>query len=339
MHSDYKGNGSFVEWYGNFKLHKHLTLFTSFDHRWQNTDQYYFSKSSYGDYATSLSSDSAKINISSISSSLVYNTEKGFNVELGGRINTHSMYGNNLTYTFNPSYLVNNKWKFAFNLSSAFKAPTLYQLYDGFSGQPNLKPETSVNTELAISFIGTQHFNLSAVGFIRNTKNGIDYDYINYKYYNYNSKQEHGIELESRYQFKKWNASFNYTYVNGNVNAQNFIYNPATYVYDVKGDTTYAYLTRIPKNTLNLHVSYQFNEKLQIAVFEKIVDQRFEPQYMSAPIEMPGFQLTDFHIQYNINKKITVNAGLKNIFNKQYQEVYGYATRGRNYIIGVRVGL
>jgi vitamin B12 transporter len=90
---------------------------------------------------------------------------------------------------------------------------------------------------------------------------------------------------------------------------------------------------------LNLHVSYQFNEKLQIAVFEKIVDQRFEPQYMSAPIEMPGFQLTELHIQYNLNKKITVNAGLKNIFNKQYQEVYGYATRGRNYIIGVRVGL
>ena len=339
MQSDYKGNGSFVEWYGNFKLHKHLTLFTSFDHRWQNTDQYYFSKSSYGDYATSLSSDSAKINISSISSSLVYNSEKGLNIELGGRINTHSMYGNNLTYTFNPSYLVNNKWKFAFNLSSAFKAPTLYQLYDGFSGQPNLKPETSVNTELAISFIGTQHFNLNAVGFIRNTKNGIDYDYINYKYYNYNSKQERGIELESRYQFKKWNAYLNYTYVNGNVNAQNFVYNPATYGYDVKGDTTYAYLTRIPKNTLNLHVSYQFNEKLKIAVFEKIVDQRFEPQFMSAPIEMPGFQLTDLHIQYNLNKKITVNAGLKNIFNKQYQEVYGYATRGRNFVVAARIRL
>jgi vitamin B12 transporter len=60
---------------------------------------------------------------------------------------------------------------------------------------------------------------------------------------------------------------------------------------------------------------------------------------MSAPIEMPGFQLTDLHIQYNLNKKITVNAGLKNIFNKQYQEVYGYATRGRNFVVAARIRL
>jgi vitamin B12 transporter len=70
-----------------------------------------------------------------------------------------------------------------------------------------------------------------------------------------------------------------------------------------------------------------------------MVDKRFEPQFMSAPTEMPGFQLTDLHLQYSINKQITIQSGLKNIFNKQYQEVYGYAARGRNYVVGVRVGL
>ena len=335
IQSDYKGKASSVEWYGNFKLHEHLTVFSSIDNRWQNTDQYYFSKSSFGDYSSNLASDSAKINISSISGSLVYNNEDGLNVEFGGRLNTHSKYGSNFTYTFNPSYVLNNKLKFAFNLSSAFKAPTLYQLYDGFSGEPNLKPETSVNSELAISLLGIDRFKLRAVGFIRNTSNGIDYDYINYKYYNYNSKQEKGIEIESNYQFKKWNASMNYTNVNGNLNAQNFVYNPATYGFDAKGDTTYRYLTRIPKNTFHFNISYALNEKIQFAVFQKIAGKRYEPQYMSVPIEMPGFQLTDFHAVYKLNKYITLNTGLKNIFNKQYQEVYGYATRGRNYVISI----
>jgi vitamin B12 transporter len=269
----------------------------------------------------------------------VYNGDKGLNIELGGRLNLHSLYGTNLTYTFNPSYILKNQWKFAFNLSSAFKAPTLYQLYDGFSGQPNLKPETSVNSEFAISYLGTKNLLIRAVGFVRNTQNGIDYDYINYKYYNYTSKQEKGVEIETRYQFKKWNTALNYTFVNGALTAQNFIYNPNTWGYDAKGDTTYLFLTRIPRNTLNIHLSYQLNEKLQLAVFHKMVDKRFEPQFMSAPIEMPGFQLTDFHLQYSINKQITIQAGLKNIFNKQYQEVYGYAARGRNYVVGVRVGL
>jgi len=339
MQSDYAGRGSFAEIYGNFKLSKHLTLFSSADHRWQQTDQYYFSRSAYGDYTTELSSDSAKISISSISSSLLFNNEKGINIELGGRLNAHSMYGTNFTYTFNPSYIYNNKWKFAFNLSSAFKAPTLYQLYDGFSGQPNLQPETSVNSEFAVSYVGNKNFLVRAVGFARNTNNGIDYDYINYKYYNYTSKRENGIEIEARYQYKKLNAAANYTYVNGELTAQNFVYNPNTWGYDAKGDTTYPYLTRIPKNTLNINIAYQINQKLQLAVFQKIVDQRFEPQFMAAPIEMPGFALTDVHAQFVINKNISLNAGLKNIFNKQYQEVYGYAARGRNYLVGVRIRL
>ena len=338
MQSDYKGNSYFVEWYGNFKLHQHLTLFTALDHKWQHTDQYYFSTSNYGDYSSKLSSDSAKISISSISSSLVYNGKQGINIELGGRLNVHSMYGNNFTYTFNPSYVLKNRWKLAFNLSSAFKAPTLYQLYDGFSGQPNLKPETSTNAEFALSYLGIKHFESRFVLFERNAKSGIDYDYINYKYYNYNSKKEKGIELEARYQRKKWNASINYTHVNGTLSAQNFIYNPTTYGFDVKGDTTYNYLTRIPKNTFHLSFSYQLNAKFHFALYQKIVDKRFEPQYMSVPIEMPGFQLTDLHLQYVLNKNISLSGGLKNVFNKKYQEVYGYATRGRNYLVGMKVG-
>ena len=53
-------------------------------------------------------------------------------MELGGRYNNHSKYGDNFTYSFNPSYLIQNQFKLFFNLSTGFKAPSLYQLYGQF---------------------------------------------------------------------------------------------------------------------------------------------------------------------------------------------------------------
>jgi len=39
--------------------------------------------------------------------SLFFKTRDGLNIELGGRFNHDNKYGDNFTYSFNPSYLVN----------------------------------------------------------------------------------------------------------------------------------------------------------------------------------------------------------------------------------------
>ncbi len=95
------------------------------------------------------------INQGSIYTSLFYN-KNNFNVELGGRYNNHSKYGTHYTYTFNPSYIINNNWKIYASIASGYKAPSLYQLYSSY-GNPNLKPETSVNYEAGVQY-GDQHF-------------------------------------------------------------------------------------------------------------------------------------------------------------------------------------
>ena len=336
IQSDYKGRSSYLEALGNVDLGKQVKLLIGLEHRWQNTDQYYLSLSSFGKYETTLSDDSAKTSISSGFASVVYNNEKGFNLESGIRFNKHSRFGNNMTYTINPSYIIAEKFKIAFNLSSAFTAPTLYQLYDGYSGNRKLNPETSVSSEVSLQYIGNKQFNARITGFARRLRNGIDYNYINNKYFNNAIKKDRGLELEAGYVSGKWNIKMNHTLLKGEVTTTNFVYNASTWSYTAKGDTTYSHLFRVPQSNLNISAGYQLSNKIYLSISQRFAGKRFEPIYGGKPKQLNAFNTTDVFAQYQLGKRIKLYAGCKNIFKQQYQEVMGYTARGRNYVFGVR---
>ena len=336
IQSDYKGRSSYLEALGNVDLSKQVKLLIGLEHRWQNTDQYYLSLSSFGKYATTLSDDSAKTSISSEFASIVYNNEKGFNLESGIRFNQHSRFGNNMTYSINPSYIIAEKFKIAFNLSSAFTAPTLYQLYDGYSGNRTLNPETSVSSEVSLQYIGNKQFNARITGFARRLRNGIDYNYINNKYFNNAIQKDRGLELEAGYVSGKWNIKMNHTLLKGEVTTTNFVYNASTWSYTAKGDTTYSHLFRVPQSNLNISAGYQLSNKIYLSISQRFAGKRFEPIYGGKPKQLNAFNTTDVFAQYQLGKRIKLYAGCKNIFNQQYQEVMGYTARGRNYVFGVR---
>jgi vitamin B12 transporter len=336
IQSDYKGRSSYLEALGNIDLSKQVKLLIGLEHRWQNTDQYYLSLSSWGKYENTLSDDSAKTTISSGFASAVYNNEKGFNLESGIRFNQHSRFGNNMTYTINPSYIIAEKFKVAFNLSSAFTAPTLYQLYDGYSGNRGLNPETAVSTEVSLQYIGNKQFNARITGFARKLRNGIDYDYINNRYFNNAIQKDRGLELEAGYISGKWNIKLNHTLLKGEVTTTNFVYNASTWSYTAKGDTTYSHLFRVPQSNLNIAVGYQLSNKIYLSIAQRFAGKRFEPIFGGKPKQLDAFNTTDVFAQYQLGKKIKLYAGCKNIFNQQYQEVMGYTARGRNYVFGVR---
>ena len=336
IQSDYKGRSSYLEALGNVDLSKQVKLLIGLEHRWQNTDQYYLSLSSFGKYATTLSDDSAKTSISSEFASIVYNNEKGFNLESGIRFNQHSRFGNNMTYSINPSYIIAEKFKIAFNLSSAFTAPTLYQLYDGYSGNRTLNPETSVSSEVSLQYIGNKQFNARITGFARRLRNGIDYNYINNKYFNNAIQKDRGLELEAGYVSGKWNIKMNHTLLKGEVTTTTFVYTASTWSYTATGDTTYSHLFRVPQSNLNISAGYQLSNKIYLSISQRFAGKRFEPIYGGKPKQLNAFNTTDVFAQYQLGKRIKLYAGCKNIFNQQYQEVMGYTARGRNYVFGVR---
>ena len=300
----------------------------------QQTTQHSLSISDFGPYETSLSGDSAKINIYSLYASGFFNYKDRFFLEMGTRFNHHSLYGDNMTYTINPSVLIKN-FKVFVNLSSAFKAPTLYQLYDPVSGYNMLKPEKSVSFEAGVQYNALENrWQSRAVFFQRKLKDGIDYSFVDYRYFNNNSATDKGIELESYYKKDKLNLSANYTYVDGEVNTIKYVYDPNSFSYIPDGDTTYNYQFRRPAHTLNISAGYQFTKHLFVSTNLRFAGKRYEPRFQEAPIPLDPYQVADLYTEYKFTPKFRVFLDLKNIFNTGYIDIYGFNTRERNFMAG-----
>jgi vitamin B12 transporter len=337
--AEYKGLSHFAELYANFAAGKSITFLAGTDARWQQTDQTSLSISSYGPYETSLSKDSAKISIYSLYASGFYHYKNSFFLELGTRFNHHSMYGDNLTYTINPS-LVIKQWKLFINLSSAFKAPTLYQLYDPVSGYAGLKPEKSANLEAGIQYSAFGNaFQARTVYFQRKGKDGIDYSFVDFRYFNNNSATDKGLELESFYRKGKWNLSANYTYLNGEVNTIKYRYDPNSFSYIPDGDTSYNYQFRRPAHSVNISAGYQFTKQLFVSTNIRFAGKRYEPRFQEAPIPLDQYHVADLYAEYKFNQKFRLFVDLKNILNAGYIDIYGFSTRRRNFMAGASIQL
>ena len=241
-------------------------------------------------------------------------------------MNIHSEYGNNLTFTFNPSYLIKNKAKVFGNLYSAFKTPTLYQLFDQSAGNADLSPEKGIIAEAGAELFSVKSFKARLVGFYRNTKDAIVYTFnpstFESKYLNVSKQTNYGAELEAGYTAGKLSITANYTYTNGKT----------TSAYDGTGsplgkDTSYFNLYRIPKHAINLNAGVQITKAFFVSTQIHSVSKREEFIYGSDPEILKAYTTIDLYSEYKFAKNIKLFLDLKNITNKQYFDFLGYNTR------------
>jgi vitamin B12 transporter len=208
---DYFGRAHFIETYANINLGQGFSWLQGADYRFSSMNSQSLSISSYGAYTDAFKDTSHSQ--ASLYSSLFYNApNEKLNIEVGGRMNVHSRYGSNYTYTFNPSYNFSKRFRVFGSIATAFKAPTLYQLYSSY-GDPALQPERSTTYEAGTQYT-TSLLTARAVYFHRRIKDGIDFDYINYIYFNSAKQTVNGLELETT--VKPVNAltvTLNYTYL------------------------------------------------------------------------------------------------------------------------------
>lgn len=333
--ADYTGRTHFAEVYNSWLL-KNMEILAGADYRFNTTDQSYYSTGSFGPYTAPPLA--AKMNQFSPYASLVYKNNKGFTAELGGRWNKHSEYGNNFTFTVNPSFAINNKVKVFANLYSAFKAPTLYQLFDAFAGNATLKREKGLVTEAGAAVSVAKALRLKAVGFYRNTEDAIVYTYnpasFESKYLNVSEQKNYGAEFEMNYSKGKLSLDANYTYTDGET----------TSAFDGTGspigkDTTYFNLYRIPKHATNFSLGVQATKAIFIRAQARSVSKREEFIYGSSPEILKAYTTIDLYGEYKFDKVFRLFLDLKNITNKEYFDIRGYNSRKFNFTTGVRFQL
>ena len=259
-------------------------------------------------------------------------------VEVGGRLNHHSEYGNNFAFNFNPSYFIHKSVKLFTNISTGYKTPSLYQLFSEYGNQ-DLKPETSLNLEGGLQYFSTSgKFSARGTWFNRRTKDVINFffDPVTYRsqYINQDRQKDHGFELEgSSTLAQKVQLKLIYTYVTGNI----------TTIQNGK-DTTYFNLLRRPKSNLVASASSQLTHSLYIFLQANAVgssrDVYYDASFQAKDIRLKKYFLLNIYSEYALfHNSLKLFADLRNVLNKKYADVYGYNTAGFNAYGGIRFQL
>ena len=89
---------------------------------------------------------------------------------------------------------------------------------------------------------------------------------------------------------------------------------------------------RIPKHKVNFQAGYEISKSTFTSVSYQYTHQRFENSFV--PL-LDSFSVVNFYLSHKALKgKITFFAGLDNLLNEAYEDIPGYATKGRNARVG-----
>lgn len=318
----YAGNKKTVELFANYGVGKHLQLLAGIHYNKQKMND------------NTATPPNPEVTLTSPYASVFLKNVGGFNLEVGGRYNKHSKYGENFTYNISPSFTVHQSVKLFVNYATAFKAPTLTSLYGAYGANPDLKPEKSATLEAGIQTSLAKKFDWRVVYFTRETKDIIIYG-PNFQVVNLDLQKDHGVEIEpTLYLTRQLRVKISYAYVDGKVTTQKN-----------DKDTTYSNLIRRPKHSMSLNIGYQFTKHLfastQISHFSKRSDLFFNNStFEQEPVSLSPYSLWNAYAEYSFaNNRIKLFADVKNITNTKFTEIYGYATQGFNMTGGIRIAL
>jgi vitamin B12 transporter len=240
-------------------------------------------------------------------------------VHAGLRLNTHSLYGAQLVYNINPSWVLpinsNAYLKLFASLSTAYITPSLFQLYTVWGGNKNLQPERDENAEAGFSVVLDKKVQSTFAYYYRTEMNAIGYSallqYINVDVNRYVSGLTADVKWDMNSMFS---VSVNYAYTHVNL--------PQTF-FRIPGHKTGASLAFTSKGT-SAQVRYLNTGK------------RTDSNYPDEVV-LSAYDLVDVYVaQALYKKKFNVFMTVNNLLNEDFVAVYGYTTQGRNFSAGMK---
>ncbi len=304
----------------NYSLAKEFDITSGADFKYSSTNQ-------YGTYDT-IRSNIAHNSIGSVYTSLFYKAGI-FHMELGGRYNNDSKYGDKFTYTVNPSLYLADQLKVFGTIASAYKSPSLYQLFSPY-GNTGLKPETTTSYEAGFDWeIIKNTLSFNTVFFKYNTSDVIYFKGLAVSpygiYENGERQKDKGFESELKYNSDGLTASAYAAYITGTLTDENGVNTGNLY--------------RRPRNTYGINVYYQFVKSFSAGINYKYTGDRTDENFANFPatiVTLKHYNLVDAHLQYQACKQISLFADLKNLFDAKYTDWLGYNTRGFNFMAGIK---
>ncbi|TVZ59332.1 vitamin B12 transporter [Flavobacteriaceae bacterium MAR_2010_105] len=279
----------------------------------------------------SIDPETATFNIFDPYANVVYVSDFGLQINAGARFNNHSEYGSHLVYSLNPSFKKDINFGYIKGLASystAYITPSLYQLFEPTYGNSELKPEENTTIEAGAELHIKDKATFSVVYFNRKETNFIDFVDLGsfvYQYKNIDTDfTASGLEVTANYKVTKqltFNANATYTKVEEDLNL------------------------RIPQLKANARLDYQVCDRTFLSLAYQFNDNRTDSVFNSSTftndeVTLASYSLLDFYVSHTLmDNKLKLFANVNNIFNEDYQELFGYSTRGRNVSLGFNLSL
>ncbi|CAI8227724.1 MAG: Vitamin B12 transporter BtuB [Alphaproteobacteria bacterium] len=228
---------------------------------------------------------------------------------------------------------------------TGFRAPSLTEMFglsdycvNRLCGNDTLQPEESRSRDFALLIEPTANWNVELAHFKIRVNNFIEYgsvapdpsdDCLNYNFNGLCGRyQPSDGEIDnSGYEFRtklsvneKTNVSVNFTKLDAlRANGQRDI--------------------RRPEETLNMSVSYQQSERLNIGVAAQVIRDVIDDDFSDWPntvvVNLEDYELVKLHALYSYSPSGNVFARIENVLDEDYETALGYGTPGRAFYVGV----
>ena len=297
-----KGERKFIRYVGNYSLNDNNSFTFGFENE---------------EVATS------GVDFDTRSIFLLYETliSKNFGFSLGLRGDDRNNLASQETPKITAFYNLNDEWRLRANWGEGFKLPTIFQSTFFCCGaekpNENLLPETSEGYEIGIDYKSNENFNKIGVTFFdQDISNMIDFSFSIGGYENIKKVYSKGIEVNFVSQLKD-----NIT-ISGNF---------------AKLDSENEFgsrLSRLPEEKGNLNIDFSLGLKNNFYISLFYNGDEVDPRG-----EVSDWFRSDLNFSRNISDKAKIYFKVKNIFDEEYQDIYGYGTEERSFSIGINLSV
>tara|TARA_R100001143_G_C3361105_1_gene135933 strand:- start:13473 stop:15383 length:1911 start_codon:yes stop_codon:yes gene_type:complete len=318
----FEGRFQNADLYGDYKLSESLNLLTGIN---------------YQEYKMLENGSDSDLNsqITSPYATLLLKNVNGFSAELGLRFNNHSEYGTNSTYSFSPSYNVSESVKLFGSITTGFKAPTLSELFGPFGANPELEPQTSRYLNFGVeTYLLQQSLKIDLMYYVREIDNLIVYTFPE-GFINRDRQNDNGFELSGN-----WLASNTlrigayYNYVTGELTTVDASGS------EVQRDN----LIRRPTHSVGVNAGLNVSEHFLVRVDGEYNSDRtdlfFNPEnnFVSEEVTLDSYTLVNLYAEYKLlNNQLALFSEIRNLFDTDFTEIYGFNTAGISFKGGLRL--
>lgn len=236
-----------------------------------------------------------------------------FTFEGAVRSDDNSQFGRHSTWQTSAGWEFIEGYRFIASYGTSYKAPNLGQLY-GFYGNSDLNPEESKQWEGAFEGL-TAGVSWRISGYRNDIDDMIDYDDHAQKYYNEGEVRIKGVEATANFDTGPLAHTLSYDYV------------------DARNAITDQPLPRRSKQLVKYQLDWQVHD-FDWGLTYQYLGTRYDTDFVTYEnVKMGGVSLWDLAVSYPLTSQLTVRGKIANLFDKDYETVYGYPTAGREYTL------